>query len=138
MQQYLHQLLTLFIAGATRPLHFFPESSLAAAKAKPDKQQKDAQQKWYGNYWIRGERENPAYQLVFDTESNDLNQHPLVILFNKRRYASLTGVLMTEPSDFDSNLSAPLPFLNGTHERVDPWHPKPDFIVAHEKSDRPF
>ena len=70
-QQYLHQLLTLFVAGATRPLHFFPESSLAAAKAKPDKQQKDAQQKWYGNYWVRGERENPAYQLVFDTESND-------------------------------------------------------------------
>ena len=70
-QHHLQQLLTLFFAGATRPLHFFPESSLAAAKAKPGKQQKDALQKWQGNYWIRGECENPAYQLVFDTESTD-------------------------------------------------------------------
>lgn len=70
-QLHLQQLLTFFFAGATRPLHFFPESSLAAAKAKPGKQKKDALQKWQGNYWVRGERENPAYLLVFDSESID-------------------------------------------------------------------
>lgn len=79
-QQHLHQLLTLFFAGATRPLHFFPESSLAAAKAKPGKQTKDALQKWQGNYWVRGEREHPAYQLVFGTESIDPLDHEFIQL----------------------------------------------------------
>jgi len=67
-EEYLERLLVLFQEGHLRPLHFFPKSSYAAAKAKPGKERDKASNCWRGNYFITGEGEEPEYQLLFDAD----------------------------------------------------------------------
>lgn len=63
---HLRQLLDLYWQGLTRPLPFFPETSLAWAKAAGTGQEEErARPVWTGGYQRRGEGEDPAYSFFF-------------------------------------------------------------------------
>jgi exodeoxyribonuclease V gamma subunit len=54
-----------YLLGLSRPLHFYPETSNAWAKAQKDSSRMNAaRRKWFSGYKNRGEEEDPAYTLV--------------------------------------------------------------------------
>ena len=69
----LEHLLDLYWKGLSLPLHFFPESSFEFARRIFDKKEADpvalsaAQRKWVGGDFMRGESEDPYYDLCFRT-----------------------------------------------------------------------
>lgn len=65
----LEPLVALYAEGLSRPIHFFPESSFAAAQAKPGKELQAARKKWLDNYHFPGEQADPAYTWVFAPHS---------------------------------------------------------------------
>ncbi len=67
-EEHVTHLLTFFLEGHTRPLHFFPKSSLEAAKAKPGQEHAKALSCWQGNSYKSGEGEEPEYQLLFNSD----------------------------------------------------------------------
>nr|WP_321466450.1 exodeoxyribonuclease V subunit gamma [uncultured Desulfobulbus sp.] len=76
----LEQLLELYYQGLSRPLPFFPETSLAWAGAKPGKEWDDARLAWLGGFNRDGEGADPAYgyfypgqALPFDEEFVELS-----------------------------------------------------------------
>ena len=66
--QYLEVLLELYWQGLSRPIHFFPESAYAYAKAyvnnKPAPMM-NAVKIWRGNDIVLGEFEDVYYELAF-------------------------------------------------------------------------
>ncbi len=80
----LENLLKHYWEGLCRPIHFFPKSSLEYATMILEKNRSNedaivkAKDKWTGNMYIRGEMEDPNYQLCFrgmnpfDPEFEDL------------------------------------------------------------------
>ena len=76
----LSSLLKIYRRGLSKPLHFFPEASLAytedlLAKGKSDRTAlKRAENAWSGTDYKRGEGEDPYYQLCFrNTDPFDLD-----------------------------------------------------------------
>ncbi len=63
-QAELAPFIKFYRLGLKTPLHFFPDSSLAWAKAKPESARNSAQSKWLGSYYP-GEHQNPSYQIAF-------------------------------------------------------------------------
>jgi exodeoxyribonuclease V gamma subunit len=61
----LQPLLEGFWQGQRQPLPFFPATSLAWAKAKPEQRDARAATAWTGNDYAPGESTDPAYRLVF-------------------------------------------------------------------------
>ena len=68
----LEYLFKLYWNGLSKPLHFFPESSFEYAQKVLIKNKscltaiKDAQKKWIGNDFIRGESEDQYFKLCFN------------------------------------------------------------------------
>ena len=65
-EPYLHRLLDLYWQGLSQPLPFFPETSLAWAKAAgTGKEEAKARQIWENSFQRTGEGGNPAYGYFF-------------------------------------------------------------------------
>lgn len=60
----LKKLIDLFTQGHSEPLHFYPQTSLAWAEAKPESRMNRARKVWYSGYNYRGEEEDAGYSLV--------------------------------------------------------------------------
>ncbi len=60
----LEQLTDAYWRGLRVPLHFFPRSAFQYVNAKSDNDGK-ARNTWEGNDFVRGEGDNPYYQLAF-------------------------------------------------------------------------
>jgi len=69
-QAELEPFVQFYRQGLNQPLHFFPESSLAWAKAKPDAALRSAIKAWEGGYYA-GENVNSAYQIAFRGLQNE-------------------------------------------------------------------
>ncbi len=61
----LEKLIDLFRRGLAEPLHFYPQTSLAFAEAKPELRLSKAEKTWYSRYY-RGEEEEPGYKLAME------------------------------------------------------------------------
>ena len=62
---HLNRLLDLYWQGLSRPLPFFPETSLAWAKAAPGREEERARPVWAGNFQRAGEGADPAYTYFY-------------------------------------------------------------------------
>ncbi len=60
----LLRLVEYFRQGLCQPLHFYPQTSLAWAEAKPERRGKAASLAWHGGYYHRGEKEDIEYRLA--------------------------------------------------------------------------
>jgi exodeoxyribonuclease V gamma subunit len=72
-EPFLAQLLALYWQGLSRPLPFFPETSLAWAKAKPGVEAERAKAVWKGGFQRQGEGGDPAYGYFFSAEELPLD-----------------------------------------------------------------
>ncbi len=70
-ESLLKSLLETYWQGLMKPIHFFPVSSWAYAEAlakgkDPDQALKTARNNWEGNDFLRGEIEDPYFQVCFE------------------------------------------------------------------------
>ncbi len=75
--QYLRELITLYKAGMSLPLPFYPETSFAFARShckgnSAENSLRYAEQSWFGTDYLRGERNDPYYR-IYPGKSIDYN-----------------------------------------------------------------
>lgn len=70
----LARLLDGYWQGLTRPLPFFPETSLAWAEAKPGTEADRARSVWTGGFQWEGEGHDPAYGYFFSAHALPLSE----------------------------------------------------------------
>ena len=72
-EAYLQELLSAYWQGLSRPLPFYPKTSLAYALAEPEKAMQQARLCWSGGYQIPGEGDEPEYRYLSMNQTGPLN-----------------------------------------------------------------